>query len=61
MLSTFCIPRSRSHVKASMILMRTDHLRIHNYKITSKYYYKTYFNGPDKARTQVLLLVCLTS
>ena len=42
--------RSRSHVKASMILTRADHLFIHNYivyKIISKYYFKTYCNGPD--------------
>ena len=28
---------------------------------TSKYYFKTYFNGPDEARTRVLLLTYLTS
>ena len=56
--------RSRSRVKASMILTRADHLFIHNYirsilVITSKYYYKTYYNGPDGARTRVLLIMCL--
>ena len=30
------------------------------YKITSKYYCKTYFNDPDEARTRVLLLICHT-
>ena len=29
------------------------------YKITSKYFIKTYFNGPDRALTHVLLLMCL--
>ena len=29
-------------------------------KITSKYYFKAYFNVPYEARTRVLLLVCLT-
>ena len=56
--------RSRSHVKASVVLSRADNLFIHNYKITSKYYFKTHFikiiNGPDEARTRVLLPVCLT-
>ena len=52
--------RSRSHVNASIILTRADHLYIQLYKITSRYYFKTYFNGPDKARTHILLLVCLT-
>ena len=45
--------RSRSHVKASMVLTRFDHYT-QLYKITSKYYFKTYFNGADEARTQVL-------
>ena len=53
-----------THVKVLMILTIADHLFIHNnillYKITSKYYRKTYCNGPDRARTRVLLLVCLT-
>ena len=53
--------RIRSHVKASMVLTRADHLFITQvYKFTSKYYIKTYFNGPDEARTRALLLVCLT-
>ena len=39
--------RIHSHVKASMVLTRADHLCIHNYKITSKYYCKTYCNGPE--------------
>ena len=30
------------------------------YNITSKYYFKTYYNGHDGARTRVLLLVCPT-
>ena len=57
--------RSRTHVNASMILTRADHLFIYNHirylsDITSKYYFKTYFNGADEARTRVLLFVCLT-
>ena len=56
---------SRSHVKASMVLIRVDYLFIHNYirsllnnilKQTLLYY----FNGTDEARTRVLLLVCPT-
>ena len=47
--------RSRSHVKASMVLKRADHLCIQLYNITSKLYFKTHFikciNGPDEART----------
>ena len=29
------------------------------YTIISKYYFKTYFNGPDEARTRVILPKCL--
>ena len=52
--------RSRSHVKSSMVLTRADLFYTHLYKITSKYYFKSHFNGPDEARTLVLLIVCLT-
>ena len=38
--------RNRAYVKASMVLTRANNLFIHNYKITSKYYFKTHFNGP---------------
>ena len=59
--------RSRSHVKASVVLTRADHLFIHNY-IRSllnnilRYFIKL-INGPDEGRTRVLLfntIVCLT-
>ena len=56
--------RSRSHVKASVVLTRADHLFIHNY-IRSllnnilRNFIKL-INGPDEARTRVLLIVCLT-
>ena len=45
--------RSRYHVKVSMVNTRADHVYIYTqlYKITSKYYFKTYCNGPDGART----------
>ena len=64
--------RSRSRVKASMVLTRADHLFIHNYirSLLNNYfkinliYFKAHFikliNGPDEGRTRVLLLVCLT-
>ena len=48
--------RSRSHVKASMVLTRGDHL----YKNTFKYYVKGYFNDTHDTRTHVLLLVFQT-
>ena len=57
--------RSRSHVKASMVLTRADHLFIQNYirpllnNILRPYFVKS-INGPDEGRTRVLLLVCLT-
>ena len=57
--------RSRSHVKASMVLTRADHLFIHNYirsllnNILRPILIKL-INGPDEGRTRVLLLVCLT-
>ena len=55
--------RSRSHVKASMVLTRADHLFIHNYIRSLLNNIKTHFikliNGPDEGRTRVLLLVCL--
>ena len=57
--------RSRSHVKASMVLTRADHLFIHNYirsllnNILRPIFIKL-INGPDEGRTRVLLLVCLT-
>ena len=57
--------RSRSHVKASMVLTRADYLFIHNYirsllnNILRPIFIKL-INGPDGARTRVLLLVCLT-
>ena len=42
--------RSSYHVKASIFLTKVDHLFIPNYiRSTSKYYLKTYFNGPDGA------------
>ena len=50
--------RSHSHVKASMVLTRAD-IYTQLYKITYTYYFKTYFNGPDEARTRVELLLCL--
>ena len=49
--------RSCSHVKVAMVLMRAGHIYTQLYKITSKYYFKTYFNGPDEARTHVLLII----
>ena len=57
--------RSRScqgiHVQASMILTRADYcVYTQLYKITYKYYVKTYFNGSYGVRTRVLLIVCLT-
>ena len=45
--------RSRSHVKASIVLARADQFCIHNYIHTSKYYLKTYFISSDR----VLLFV----
>ena len=53
--------RSHSHVKASMVLTRTDHFIYKLYKITSKYYCKTYFIGNfiDGDRTRGLLPVCM--
>ena len=54
-----------AHVKASMVLTRADHLFIHNYirSLLNNIVYKIHFikliNGPDEARTRVLLLVCL--
>ena len=59
------VPSSRSHVKASMVLMIADFFMYTQlYKITSKKYFKTHFikliNGPDEVRTRVLLLVCMT-
>ena len=57
--------RSGSHVKASMVLTRADHLFLHNYirsllnNILRPIFIKL-INGPDEARNQVLLLVCLT-
>ena len=46
--------RSLSHVNESIVLTRADlYLYIimytQLYKITSKYYFKTYFNDPDEA------------
>ena len=35
--------RSRSHVKASMVLTRADHLFIHNYIRSLLNYFKTHF------------------
>ena len=32
-----------THVKVSMVLTRSHNYFIHNYIITSKYYFKTYF------------------
>ena len=56
--------RSRFHVKASIVVTRADHLFIHNYIRSLLNNFKTDFlkliNGPDEARTLVLLLVCLT-
>ena len=56
--------RSRSHVKASMVLTRADHLFIHNYIRSLLNSILSHFikliNGPDEDRTRVLLLVCLT-
>ena len=57
--------RSRSHVKASMVLTRADNLFIHNYirsllnNILRPIFIKL-TNNPDEARTRVLLLMCLT-
>ena len=57
--------RSRYHVKASIVLTRADHLFIHNYirsllnNILKKYPFYKIINGPDEARTHVLLHVCL--
>ena len=53
--------RSRFHIKASMVLTRADHLFIHNYikslnNILDPFYK---INGPDEARTRILLLVFL--
>ena len=51
--------RSRSNVKASMVLTRADHLFIHNYirsllnNILSAHFIKL-INGPDEGRTRVL-------
>ena len=53
--------RSRSRVKASMVLTRADHLFIYNYIRSLRNNIKTYIKGPDKARTRVLLLVYLTT
>ena len=39
--------RSRSYVKVTMVLMRSGHLYIQLYKITSTYYGKTNCNSPD--------------
>ena len=37
-----------NHVKASMVLTRTDNVCIYNYvRYTSKYYSENYCNGPD--------------
>ena len=54
--------RSRSHFKESMVLSRTDHLFMHNYirSFLNNILRSTLINGPDKAQTRVLLLVCLT-
>ena len=55
--------RSRSHVKASMVLTRADHLFIHNYirsLLNNILRPIKLINGPDEGRTRVLLLVCLT-
>ena len=46
--------RSHSHVQCAFIYTQL-------YKITSKYYFKIYFNGTDEARTHSLLLVYLMS
>ena len=56
--------RSHSHIKASMVLTRADHLCIQNY-IRSllnnilKQFLKL-INGRDEAQTRMILLVCLT-
>ena len=54
--------RSGSHVKTSMVLTRGDHLCIHNYirSLLNNILRPILINGPDEARTRVLLLVCLT-
>ena len=52
--------RSRSHVKASMVLTRANHLFIHNYIRSLINFYIKLINGPDEAQTRVLLFVCLT-
>ena len=56
--------RSRSHVKASMVLTRAVHLFIHNYirsllNTILRPFIKL-INGPDEGRTYVLLLECMT-
>ena len=68
--------RIRSHVKESMVLTRADNLFIHNYIrsilniilrpmglyicIHINMHIIKLINGPDEARTRVILLVCLT-
>ena len=39
--------RSRYHVKTYMVLTGADNVVTTLYKITSTYYFNTYFNGPD--------------
>ena len=50
--------RRFSRVNVSMVLTR-EFIYTQLYKITSKYYFKTYLNGSDESRTRVLLPVCL--